>query len=220
MKLTEQQKTEISNYIAEAPRYRETYMELYDHIIAVFEEEERSYSLKEVSEIIYTDFGGFSEIVNKEKEYQKQLSKKYKRFFIQEMLNMFKLPKGIINILFLVLCYWMGTEGSTASFNPKTMMISAFIIGLFTYFFGYAVTYYKKRKYRKSSILDDFIKWESSFWIWILYLCTYFFIAKDPIFEVFVRVKMIIVWALFLGTSLYIRTYMKFYKNRLHNILV
>ena len=103
MKLTEKQKQEIRNYIINVPKFRETYNELYDHIINSLEDCGEVFSINEVIVIINRDFGGFSEKVNQEKNYQIELSKQYNRAFRMEMVNTFKWPSIFNNLSVLAL---------------------------------------------------------------------------------------------------------------------
>jgi hypothetical protein len=67
MKLTTEQLAEIRVYIFEAPRYRETYYELYDHIVNALEQGDEPFSIDLVKQIIEEDFGGSSVLFNKKR---------------------------------------------------------------------------------------------------------------------------------------------------------
>ena len=104
MELTQEQKIEISDYIVTVPKYRETYNELYDHILNALEDSEASFSIEEVLNVVNNDFGGFHEIVYQEKIYEKEVSNKYSKQFRQEMVNTFKWPAIFSNLGVLALC--------------------------------------------------------------------------------------------------------------------
>lgn len=156
MKLTEEQKTEIRNYLAPIPKYRETYNELYDHILNSLADKEGDYSINEVILIVKNDFRGFSGIRKQEEFYRKDLGKKYRKQFRQEMINTFKWPGILANLCVLALCGLIYYSNDGTPFNKKPMFIAIVVGAIGVAVFVYSKVYINRYKYSKYSILDDY----------------------------------------------------------------
>ena len=72
MKLSAEQKIELRIYIFNQQKYRETFNEVYDHLINALADSAEPFSVEQVAKIINEDFGGFNTIRAKELQYQKQ----------------------------------------------------------------------------------------------------------------------------------------------------
>lgn len=214
MELTQVQKEEIKAYIIDVPRYRETYNEVYDHILNSLEDNPGSYSINEVISIINNDFGGFYAIVEQEKIYQQQLHKRYNRLFLLEMLNTFKWP-GIINNLCLVaLCLILYNYNKDISTNLKPVILGSAICFVVVLVFGHVRIYINKRKYSKYSILDNYMRFECSFGVIMMNFVLHTFIGKANWFNLSESGKSIAILFLFFFCSVYVRAFVKFYNQK------
>ena len=90
MNLSSENLAEIRVYIFGTPKYRETYYELYDHILNALEQMEGTYDINLVRSIVDEDLGGFEGIVHQEEIYQKSVTAKYNRLLGKELLNSYK----------------------------------------------------------------------------------------------------------------------------------
>ena len=212
MELTEEQKIEISNYIVTVPKYRETYNELYDHILNALADNETSFSIEEVIKVVNNDFGGFSEIVYQEKIYEKELSNKYSKQFRQEMVNTFKWPGIFSNLGVLALCLLIYYSSKTHPFNIKPALAVIYVCFVGAGIFAYAKIMINRYKYSKFSILDNYIYLECMFFISMP--SVFLSIAKGYIFEISDNGKLIVMLSLFFFCSIYVRTFIKFYKEK------
>ena len=220
MKLTQEQKIEIMKYICDVPRYRETCFELYDHIVNAFEMTDRSiFNHNEISKIVNEDFGGFLKIAELEAQNHQLLSKRYFKFFVQEVINTFKQPQGLVYLGLLFICCSTFATDLPATFNVKPMLLAVLILSLFILAFGYASVYYKERKYGRPSLLDGFIKKSSSVLLIFSSATIFLLLGKEPVLYLSDNFKLGIAWSLFLITSLYVKSYMKFYKRRIKLVI-
>lgn len=215
MKLTLAQKKEISDYIINIPKFRETYNELYDHILNSLENNEEKFSLDAVDRIVDADFYGYYEITHQEKNLQKQLNRKYNRLFLLEMLNTFKLPQLVNNLIIFCLCYFLYKYGTENLANLKPLVLSLVLLTVVITIFGYLVVFVRKYKYLKFSILDNYIMFESSFGMIMVSFIMSSFLSKENFFEIADQTKLIITLSLFFFTSVYARAFIKFYNQKI-----
>lgn len=214
MELTQEQKEEIKAFIIDVPRYRETYHELYDHILNSLKDNPESYHINKVIDVINNDFGGFPAIVEQEKVYQKQLNKRYNRLFLLEMLNTFKWP-GIINNLCLVaVCLALYHYNKDISANLKPVLLGSTILFVIVLVFGYAKIYINRRKHLKYSILDNYMGYECSFGVIMMNFVLHTFIGKANWFNLSESGKSIAILFLFFFCSVYVRAFIKFYNQK------
>lgn len=214
MDLTQEQKEEIKAYIIDVPRYRETYNELYDHILNSLKDNTGSYSVNEVIDVVNNDFGGFQAIVRQEKIYQKQLNKRYNRLFLLEMLNTFKWPGIINNLCFAALCLMLYNYNKNISANLKFVLLSSVICFVIVLVFGYAKIYINKRKHLKYSILDNYTGYECSFGVIMMNFVLHTFIGKANWFGLSESGKSVAILFLFFFCNVYVRAFIKFYNQK------
>lgn len=177
MKLTEEQKKEVYDYIFPVPRYRETFNEVYDHVINALEDREDAFSIELVAYIINNDFAGFSNIVEEEKLYQKKLFKKYAGFFRQEMLNTLKWPNVINNLIIFAICM-VFYQFVNRNLSIKILFDALVLIFLSPAVFGITKSWLNRRKFSKDSIIDSFWRFESMFGLSMVNFSTYGFLIK------------------------------------------
>jgi hypothetical protein len=213
MRLTEEQKQEIKDYIVSVPRFRETFNELYDHLVNSFENNEVEFSIDEVNRIVNADFGGFSEIVSQEKLYQKELSKKYNKHFRQEMLNTFKWPQLIGNAIVLALCLIMYHQGKSVLLNLKPMLSAIIILVYGIAIFGFSKIIRNKFKHAKYSILDNYFGYACSFGV-IFVNPSIHALNKNNSFGIGDQARLLILLSVFFFCSVYVRAFIKFYKRK------
>ncbi|GAB3938436.1 fatty acid desaturase family protein [Mucilaginibacter myungsuensis] len=86
MKPTPQQDTTIRQYLRDSLRYRETYEEVYDHVLTALEQRPFTGTLEEaVNQILREDFGGYDQMRAMENDAKRQVISdgvsKYLKFF-------------------------------------------------------------------------------------------------------------------------------------------
>lgn len=214
MELSNQQRQEIKDYIFDVLKYIETYNEVYDHIVNALEDKDEVYSTELLAKIINDDFGSFNEIKQQEELYQKQINQKQAKLFLKELTDSFKWPGLLGNIANLMLCiciYWSSTQ---STFNTKPMTGAIFFCFILVTLYMYTKIWICKRKNKKYSILDSSLGSLSTFGLFIGVFVFYWFISNDSLISLSQQSKGIILVALYFFCSLYVRSFRKFYNQK------
>lgn len=220
MELSTEQKQEITFFLIDGPKYRETYNEVYDHVINAFQDNEEFYSLDQVAKIINQDFGGFEQIRTEEVLYQKELNKKYMVDFRQEMLNTFKWPGILNNLTILGLCSALYFGNNKESFNMKPILVAMAIIFIGITLFVHIKVYINKTKRKHNSILDNPLCSVSILGVTMYNFIFFSFINDDGLIETSYSTKLILLLCMFFFSSLYVRSFIKFYNKKIKVLLV
>jgi len=215
MELNKAQRDEVRDYIITVPKYRETYHELYDHLLNALAEREETFSIEEVIKIINDDFGGFSEIVQQEKEYQREIVKKYNVVFRQQMLNTFRWPELLNNLIILSFCLFLYYAAEKAMVNARLIFFASLICCLSVTVFGLFKIFSNRLKYARYSVLDNFLAYSCTFGLSmgnaVLQL-----VMNTGLFDVSSRTKIITTLLLFFFCSIYVRAFIKFYNQKFY----
>jgi hypothetical protein len=219
MKLTEEQLAEVRIYIFSTPRFRETYNELYDHIVNALEEADSEFSIGLVQQIVKEDFGGFEKIAAQEEQYQKQVTRKYKRLLGAEMLNTFKFPTILSNICALLISIAFYVYGTRYGLNIKPMYRALYIISLLPLLVYVYKRFFADRKHIKLSIKYDFLHH-----MWLIGQFTsqviLFLFVQHWGFTIPLHIKLMILSFSFFTGSVFIRAFIKLYKQRISVLAV
>jgi len=107
MKLTGQEDQFLKQYLSKILKYRETYDELYDHIITALSHKTTITSFEQtVYDIITDDFGGHDNLMKLEKAFRKAAIKGTIRLFLIYFIGYFKFPKLLYTIAGIVMTYY------------------------------------------------------------------------------------------------------------------
>ncbi|WP_167459452.1 hypothetical protein [Pedobacter jejuensis] len=215
-----EQRQEISDYISTAVKYRETYYELYDHIINALNDSDEVYCLNHVAIIINRDFGGFKNIQLTETNYQKQLNKKYISYFRSEMLSSFSYPGILNNAMIFALCIIIYFGKKNQPFNLGSMLVAIQLSLSIICLFGFYKIVANRLKFLRYSILDNFLGYLCSFGLVLINSFLSVFISKDGLFDISVDSKLILALTLFFFGSLYARTFIKIYNQKLNVLAI
>jgi len=213
MELSAEQKAEIRAYLITATKYRETYNELYDHILNSLVDQEGIYHINLVLKIVDDDFGGFNEILTQEEIYRREIGKKFNRQFRLQFIDTLKWQ----GICLLLVCLMIYHSNKTSPFNIKPMVSASTICLLSVALFGYASIIVNVVRFSKYSILDGHLGYACFFALAIWNLFVHGFI-NGHIFELSDNSKLIAVLMLFSFASFYSRAFIKFYAGKF-NIL-
>ncbi|WP_131539042.1 hypothetical protein [Pedobacter nototheniae] len=215
MVLTAQQTQKLKDYIFSASKYRETYNEIYDHILNALADQNEPYSIELVSRIVHNDFGDFKEIRKQERLYQQQINKKYARLFRLEIANSFKWPGLLSNLTILALCICLYYGSKSAPFNMKPITIATFLCFAAIAVFVYSKIILSKRKNNKYSVMDNSIGSLATIGLFIGNFVLYWFITKDSLINLSYDYKIIAMLILFFFCSVYVRAFIKFYNQKI-----
>ncbi|RZK22044.1 MAG: hypothetical protein EOO43_10115 [Flavobacterium sp.] len=214
MNLTDEQKNEIQGYIITVPKYRETYNELYDHILTSLADQDGTFHIDLVTKIVNDDFGGFNEIADQEQIYHKEIGKKFNRQFRLQFIDTLKWQ----GIGVLVICFMLYYSHKTTPFYMKPLVTVSMICLMSVALFGYARIIVNVIRFSKLSILDGHLAYASSFSFATINLVLGGFI-NGHILELSDNNKLIAIFFLFSFASVYAITFAKLYTRKL-NILI
>ena len=215
MKLTEEQLSEIRVYIFGTPRYRETYYELYDHILNALESTDEPFHLDSVKHIVEEDFGGFGGIVIQEEIYQKSVTAKYNRLLHLEMQNFYKTSTVYSTIAILFIGYILYNSSLTSEINLKPMSISIMMLSMIPGAYYLFKRFVIDRNKLKLSIKYDFLHRTWMLGVFIVNAIMGLFVSKNSVFDVSNHAKVVIFILLALLLNLYIRSFIKVYNRRI-----
>jgi hypothetical protein len=209
MNLTEEQKKEIQGYIITVPKYRETYNELYDHILTSLADQEGPFHINLVLKIVNDDFGGFKQIVDQEELYHKQIGKKFNKQFLLLFVDTLKW-RGIV---LFILCLMFYYSDKTTPVNVKLLLEASKNSLMLVMLVGYARIVVNIIRFSKLSILDGHVSFTSSFG----YFSFNLFITRivnGQVFELSDNSKLMVVLIVFSFVSIYLRTFFKIYSRK------
>lgn len=209
MELTEEQKAEIQGYIVTVPVYRETYNELYDHILNALADQEGIYHIDEVLKVVDNDFGGFNKVVEQEEIYHKEIGKKFNKQFRLQFFDTLKWQ----GIGLLIVCLILYYSNKTSPFYIKPMVSASTICLMSVTIFGYARIIVNAVRFSKYSILDGHLGYACSFGLSTTNLFLGGFI-NGHILELSDNNKLIAILILFSFASIYAITFIKFYARK------
>jgi hypothetical protein len=204
MKLTPDELVQVSIYLDKLPKYRETVQELKDHVLSALDGETNvRFDIKLVEEIILDDLGGGDCIIQQEVSYKDDLTSRYFKLLAVEVLNMLKWP-GIL--------YYAHQQ--TTDYDSSPMVKTIYII---IYFPGLLFLYRKfvANRFKKASILDDFLHK-----VWMFSALSGTLVLKGisythRYFEYADKMELLLFLFMFIVTSVFLRAYIKLYKNKI-----
>jgi|GEM_PF-1652253 len=131
MKTTEEQRQWLQAYLNAVLKYRETYEEVYDHILAALENKpEQKFFETSVNDVITDDFGGTYGLMVLENKCKTAATNEVYHQYQGYGLSFFKLPLVIFTVLVALAAYLAGY----IFFKPVTLvfawMISAVVMTL------------------------------------------------------------------------------------------
>lgn len=107
MKLTEQQDILLRKYLRDSLRYRETYQEVYDHVLSALEHRAFSGSFDEaVNQILREDFGGYDKLKEMESTAKRAAIADGVSTFMRFFVSYFRLPLVLYTLGTAVLIYF------------------------------------------------------------------------------------------------------------------
>jgi hypothetical protein len=107
MKPTEQQDILLRKYLRDMMRYRETYEEVYDHVLTALEQREYTGTLEEaVNQILREDFGGYDQLLKMESKAKSIALNDGVAKYIGFYFAYFKWPNMLYTIGMAVLIYF------------------------------------------------------------------------------------------------------------------
>jgi hypothetical protein len=111
MKPTEQQLKVLQDYLHKTLTYRETYEEIYDHILSAIEHQPNNISFENaINNIINDDFGNPKNLLKIEKANKNALVKETISAYMKYWGYYFKLPGVLYTLVFALLSYYFFSQ--------------------------------------------------------------------------------------------------------------
>ena len=124
MKPTQQQLKVLKDYLHKTLNYRETYEEIYDHVLSAVEHQPSDISFEDaINNVIRTDFGSPKNLLKIEKANKNALVKETLNTYMRYFGYYFKLPGLLYTLVVALLSYYFFSQ---VKFAP------AAVVGMFT----------------------------------------------------------------------------------------
>lgn len=216
MLLNEIQKQEIATYVAANTRYRETYNELYDHVLsALAQEEQATFHMDLVVDLINADFGGVKQIRQEEEHTKQALYGSFSKMLRQEMLYTLKFPAVIQNLslLTLGLIFYFG-KASTQTILSVTIACTLITVLIPLLLFVYKA-YIRDRKQGKPSISDFALRYNALFGLNTATCVFYISFSWDALTAMAPGTLIAIMWGAYFFLRIFLSAYLKVYNRAL-----
>jgi hypothetical protein len=135
MKLTEQEDQLLKQYLSKILKYRETYDELYDHIVTALSHKTTIISFEQsVYDIITDDFGGYDNLIKLEKASKKMAVKDTIGLFLIYFTGYFKFPKLVYTVAGIIMVYYFTLNVQLTLFTVLAICSTMIFFPLLYYF--------------------------------------------------------------------------------------
>lgn len=159
MKLTEQQLSAIQQKLTCTVKYKETYDELYDHVISTIENLDGEYTDTTIDEVIEHDFGSYDNLNNIERSSTKLAGKAMQKKHWQNITYFLNWPAVLFTIALIIAGYYICINPA----NRKTLIGFTILCAILPISYLLLTKLYAKYRawyfndYRKASIKDGYI---------------------------------------------------------------
>ncbi|MDB5129209.1 hypothetical protein [Mucilaginibacter sp.] len=132
MKPTEQQLKVLQGYLHKTLNYRETYEEIYDHILSAIEHQPENISFEDaVNNIINGDFGSAKNLLKAERTSKNALVKDCLRKFADYFVGCFKAPSLLYTAGFALAAYYLLSQMRFGAFITECIFAVMFALIIF-----------------------------------------------------------------------------------------
>ncbi|RZJ49809.1 MAG: hypothetical protein EOO44_17615 [Flavobacterium sp.] len=169
MKLTAEQRDEIAVYISKSIKYRETFLEVLDHIISVFEDREERYDIIRLRWVIRVEFGGLEAIAEKEQKFMMRKKWYFIKGLGKEMIKTFRFPGIFLHAFVLIVCF---TIYNSQLINLSYLKWIYFLIISSTCF---SSAFLLERKNKSADIVGDKVSMKKDVFSWLVLSPIFFF---------------------------------------------
>jgi hypothetical protein len=135
MKLTKQEDLLLKQYLCKTLKYRETYDELYDHIVTALSHKTTITSFEQtVYDIITDDFGGYDNLMKQERTSKKVAIKDTIRGFLIYFTDYFKFPQLVYTVAGIAMLYYFTLHVQLTLWTVHAICISMICFPQLYYF--------------------------------------------------------------------------------------
>jgi len=215
MILDELQKQQIAYYVRSITRYRETFDELYDHVLSAMERSaQAAFHMSLAEEVINTDFGGAMQIRAEEENMKHLLYGSFSKLLKREVLNTFRFPAVINNLLIcgLVLILYLGKASSQ---TLVLITIAGASIVLLLPLLLYVYKSYILERSHKPSVSQYALRYNALFGLNTATCVFYISFSWDVLTTLESGILVTIMATAYYFLSIFLRAYLRLYANAL-----
>ena len=218
MKPTEQEDQLLKQYLSKTLKYRETYDELYDHVVTALSHKTTITSFEQsVYDIITDDFGGYDNLMKLEKASKKVAIKDTIKGSLIYFTGYFKFPKLLYTVAGIVMVYYFTLNVQLTLWTVLAICLTMICFPQLYYFamsikkFAFLQKRDKKGYVFKPTFKLNIIAAMGTLPVWIYVLCSYW---SPPIYLSFWRdPDPVLVTSLIMISILYALSLMKLYRD-------
>lgn len=220
MILTIEQLAEIKMYIHGTPRYRETYYELYDHIVNALEQSDEPFSIELIKQIVEEDFGGFQGIVQQEEIYQNSVTSKYIRLLRSEMLKSFSNSTLLSHLAVVFIGFCLYNASLRADIKLEPMIVSIVVLSCIPGLYYLFKRFVLDRNKHKLSIKYDFL--HRCLMVGLLVTNTFnsLFLSQRFFLDMSNHQRVIALVIIIFTLNIYVQSFIKVYNKRIKILAV
>lgn len=143
MKPDARQNEVLKQYLRKVFLYRETYEEVYDHMVSALQSQPDNTSFETaVNQIICEDFGGHDRLINLERDCKKAMERDLRKRQLNYFLSFFKFPTVLLVAGFAVILYQILNGALLSNHTIRWLfwgmtLLPYFAVPLRYYFTGY-----------------------------------------------------------------------------------
>jgi len=216
MRLTELQTVEVSKYVAAATQYRETYHEIYDHVMNEMADLALPYDIELVGKIVRQHFGSFKEIKKHEHRYLTRTKYSYFKLLALEITGLFRITNIAYTILVLVLgglAHQFATKNAYSLTSVYLWLMGFSFVLVSVWLFNNRYILFNLRE--KLTMKGEIIGWLLLFPFSLAPMLFTVFLAEHNLFGLSIQVKNLITISFFLLVISYARSFIILYRKRL-----
>ena len=215
MKLSKEELAEVSRHILSLTRFKETYDEMYDHVLSILEEKEEAFDPCLISVIVNDNFGGQEQILKNEAISLEELKHSSGRSLMEEILSKLRSFKSLDNISLLCLCLLFYFQMMGGTFNPAYLIYTMFFVAFYPILVYLYKTYFVNRSLVKPSMKNVFLLRVGLYGCFLIIVFYLLLLSQQSLFEITNHARGVMTLVLYYFSGVYIRSFRAFYKKKI-----
>lgn len=215
MNLSKEELAEVTEYLFTLTRYKETYDEMYDHVLNILEEKEEAFDSRLIPEMVSDNFGGHEQILKNEAICLEALNLSAGRSLMEEVFGKLRSFKSFDNISLICLCVLFYFEATNGVFSPVYLIYAMFFVASYPILLYLYKIYFVNRSLVKPSMKNVFLL---RIGLYGCFLSTVFYLlllSQQSLFAITNHTRIVICLVLYYFSSIYIRSFHTFYKKKI-----
>lgn len=215
MKLSKEELAEVSQYLFTLTRYKETYDEMYDHVLSILEEREGPFDSQLIPEIVNGNFGGHEQILKNEAISLEELNLSSGGSLMEEAFSKLRSFKSFDNISLICLCVLFYFETTNGVFSFVYLIYAMFLVASYPILVYLYKTCFVNRSLVKPSMKNVFLLRIGLYGCFLSSVLYLLLLSQHSLFDISNHTKIVICLVLYYFSSIYIRSFHAFYKKKI-----